>query len=237
MEGLAISAVARVGAGLDALIPNHIHAVPYWSGAKGKYTIDLRVGYAGKVYYTIENAMDNVTAIVCELVYSTDKFAPVKRSLSNPVESYEFEITQPFDRGNLVGGFGYIMHDDPAKNKLIIVTKKDIDKAKSVAKSGDFWTKWPDEMALKTVVHRTAKHVTIDPRKGRTSAIAAIEAEEEAAIEDAAFTVIEQNANTKELPQAQDAQPAEPEPEKEKEAQAQSGNAASDDDDYPEALR
>ena len=39
---------------------------------------------------------------------------------SHPVASYEFEITNPFDRGDIVGGFGYLEYDDPTQNLSLI---------------------------------------------------------------------------------------------------------------------
>ncbi len=79
--------------GLDALIPNHIHPVPYFNKREGKYDLDLRVGFVGKAYYRRAVAVDDLVDIICELVYSTDEFKPMTKSFSNEIESYELNIT------------------------------------------------------------------------------------------------------------------------------------------------
>src|SRR5690625_4935677 len=111
MRKLALDAVHRVKLGLDALIPNHIHPVPYFNKREGKYDLDLRVGYVGQAYYRAQVAVDKPTDVVYELVYSNDHFKPIKKSFSNETESYEFDISNPFDRGDIVGGFGYLQYE------------------------------------------------------------------------------------------------------------------------------
>ena len=41
MPKLAVDAVHRVRLGLDALIPNHIHPIPYWNSKNSKYDLNL----------------------------------------------------------------------------------------------------------------------------------------------------------------------------------------------------
>ena len=44
--------------------------------------------------------------IVIEIVYESDTFKPIKKSIDVKVESYKFEISDnPFDRGEIIGGF------------------------------------------------------------------------------------------------------------------------------------
>lgn len=169
MRKLALDAVHAVQLGLDALIPNHIHPVPYFNGKEKKYDLDLRVGYVGKAYYRMEAAVEKPKDMVIELVYSTDHFKPLKKSFSNKVESYEFEIQNPFDRGEVIGGFGYLVFDDPVKNKLILVSEADFQKSRNAAQSKAFWDKHPIEMRYKTLVHRVTEKLQIDPKKVNAS--------------------------------------------------------------------
>ncbi|HOI95604.1 MAG TPA: recombinase RecT [Syntrophobacter fumaroxidans] len=162
---LAIDAMHRIELGLDALIPNSIHPIPYFNGRLKKYDLDLRIGYVGKDYYRREVAVEKPLDIIYELVYSKDKFKALKRAANNPTESYEFEIVNPFDRGEIVGGFGYIMYEDSRKNRLIIVTAKDFERSEKLAGSKDFWTKNPAEMRYKTLVHRVTDKLIVDPEK------------------------------------------------------------------------
>jgi recombination protein RecT len=172
MEKLAIDAVHRIELGLDALIPNMVHPIPYKNSKTGKYDLDLRVGYVGKDYYRRKMAIDPPMDIIYELVHEKDKFRPIKKTAANPVESYEFEIGDPFDRGKVIGGFGYIMYERPEKNKLILVSKADFDKIKSKAKSDEFWGPYEREMQFKTLVHRVTSKLNVDPEKINASFMA-----------------------------------------------------------------
>lgn len=174
---LAIDTVHRVSLGLDALVQNHIWPIAYFNNAKGLYDVDLRVGYVGRDYVTRRFALEVPIDITYELVYSTDQFKALPRSASREVEGYEFEITSPFDRGDIVGGFGYIVYDDPRKNRLVLVTKRDFKRARDASKS-DFWAKNDVEMHLKTVYHRTAAKVTVDPTKVNASVLASVLADD-----------------------------------------------------------
>ncbi|MBU2177679.1 MAG: recombinase RecT, partial [Gammaproteobacteria bacterium] len=190
MNKLALDAVHRIELGLDALIPNHIHPIPYWNKRLNKYDLDLRIGYAGKDCYRRKMALDEPVDIIYELVYSKDKFTPIKKSAAAEVESYEFEVSNPFDRGDVIGGFGYIIFDDPRKNKLVLVSKADFDKSKSKAQSDTFWKGHPAEMMFKTLVHRVTSKIPIDPEKVNAS-MQAVEMQE---AEETADRDIEENA-------------------------------------------
>ncbi len=176
LNKLAVDAVYRIDLGLDALIPNHIHPVPYWNETMGKYDLDLRIGYVGKDYIHRQFALDPPVNVVYELVYDTDVFAPIKTSSGS---SFKFEITQPWSRGNIMGGFGYVVYDDPRKNLLVLVSEADFEKSQRLAKSQDFWENYPIEMHLKTLVHRTCDKIPLDPAKTNRS-YRAVEEEEEA---------------------------------------------------------
>ena len=162
---LAQRVVVYAKLGLDMTLPNHLFPIPYLNGKNGKYDLNFQEGYRGKEikikkysYYPIKN-------VAYEIVYSNDKFTPYKRGAKRRYDTYEFEITNPFDRGNLIGGFAYVEFEDPQRNILVIMSKADIEKRKNVAKSKDFWNKWYDEMALKTVVNAACNKVTLDPEK------------------------------------------------------------------------
>lgn len=172
-QKLALDTVHRVSLGLDALVPNHMWPIAYFNNAKGLYDIDLRIGYIGRDYVTRRFALDTPVDITYELVFSTDTFKALPRSSSREVEGYEFEITSPFKRGDIVGGFGYIVYDDPRKNRLVLVTERDFERAKAASKS-DFWAKNSVEMHLKTVYHRTAAKLPLDPAKVNAEVLASV---------------------------------------------------------------
>lgn len=187
---LALDAVHYARMGLDMMQDNHLYAIPYKDNSRVSqngtkmYTLNLMPGYNGIQYIAEKYALEKPLAVTCELVYNTDTFKPLKKGRESRVESYEFEINNAFDRGEIVGGFGYIEYADPAKNKLIIMTLKDIMKRKPEKASGEFWggkkTKWEkgkktevetdgwfEEMCLKTIKREvySAKNMPRDPKK------------------------------------------------------------------------
>lgn len=188
MRKLALDAVHRIQLGLDALIPAHIYPIPYFNGKEKLYDIDLRVGYRGELYYRTESAVEKPQDVRLELVYSSDEFSPMMKSHDNNVEDYTFKIVNPFNRGNIIGGFAYISYKDPQKNKLVLVSEADFKKSCQAAKSQDFWSKYPAEMRYKTLVHRAMSHLPIDPKKVNAPAFAAVES-------DSVEAEIDRNAN------------------------------------------
>ena len=200
MTKLALDAVHRIGLGLDALIPNHLHPIPYFNKRLKKYDLDLRLGYVGKDYCRRELAIEKPLDIRYELVYTNDVFKPLMKSSQYSIEDYQFEIPKPFDRGEVIGGFGYIMYDDTIKNKLIIVPLKEFEKAEKIAKTQDFWgeSNWKERMQYKTLVHRVTDKLPIDPKKLNIKSYAYVEFQEGDAIDikeekDVSETVAQQN--------------------------------------------
>ena len=162
---LAQRVVVYAKLGLDMTLPNHLFAIPRMNGKTKKYDMNFQEGYRGKEIKTKKYSYYAIRNVAYELVYKNDVFKPHKRGACHTMDSYEFEITNPFDRGELVGGFAYIEFDDPQRNILLIMSKADIEKRRKVAMSQDFWNKWYDEMALKTIVSAACSKVTLDPEK------------------------------------------------------------------------
>jgi len=215
MPKLAVDAIHRINLGLDALIPNHISPIPYRNSKTNKYDLDLRIGYVGQNYYRQEMAVEKPVDIVYELVYSNDTFRPIKKGYNCNFESYEFEITNPWDRGKIIGGFGYIMYQDSRKNKLVIVTEADFKRAEAHAKANDFWAKYPVEMRFKTLVHRVTSKLTIDPAKINES-YAAVERDDQ---ETVILAEIEEKENKEPLDTAPPEATSQQEPEQPEEQQ------------------
>lgn len=128
---------ARVG--LDMQEDNMLFPIPYKNNKGNLYTITLMEGYNGIRYQAEKYALDPFRSVTVEVIYANDVFRPIKKSASNPVEGYEFDIPQPFDRGEPVGVFGYIEFEDSTKNKLVIFSKADVMKRKPKYASPEFW--------------------------------------------------------------------------------------------------
>ncbi|WP_276676053.1 recombinase RecT [Selenomonas artemidis] len=184
MADLALDVVHYARLGLDTMQANFITPIPYLNKKAGRYDINLMLGYNGIKYIAEKFALCPPKSVTIELVYSTDNFKPYKKGHGNDVESYDFEITNPFDRGHIVGGFGYIEYDDPKKNELVLMSMKDIEKRKPEYASANFWggkanewkdgkrvevdkDGWLDEMCRKTLIREvySPKHILLDPRK------------------------------------------------------------------------
>lgn len=184
LKDLALDVIHYAKMGLDMMQKNHISPIPYKNNKTNKYDITLMPGYAGIEYIAKKYALETPKSVTIELVYSTDTFRPIKKSATNKVESYEFEINNAFDRGDIIGGFGYIQFDNAESNKLIIMTRADIEKRKPAYAAAEFWggTKtvwengkqvevktdgWYAEMCLKTIKREVYgdKNIPRDPKK------------------------------------------------------------------------
>lgn len=184
LNDLALDVVHYARMGLDMMQDNHLFPIPYKNNKTQKYDMTLMLGYNGIRYIAEKYAVDPPVAVTIELVYETDTFRPIKKDASNRVESYEFTINNPFDRGKVVGGFGYIEYADPLKNELVIMTLHDIEKRKPKYASANFWggtikewkdgkkvetetEGWYEEMCLKTIKREVygSKHIPRDPQK------------------------------------------------------------------------
>jgi recombination protein RecT len=213
MDDLALDVVHHARMGLDMMQPNHVSPIPYKNNKMQKYDVGFIKGYEGIKYIALSYALDKPLSVTIELVYSNDEFTPLKKSKDNAFETYTFNIKDAFDRGKVIGGFGYLEYEDKSKNRLIIMTIKDIEKRKPAYASAEFWggTKkqwengkqvetqldgWYEEMCYKTLVRHiySDKYIARDPKKIDESYQAMIERDRrfnEATIEDE----IDENAN------------------------------------------
>lgn len=184
MDKLSRDVVAYARIGFDPAQPNHISLIPFKNNNTGKYDIGFIEGYRGLELKSVKYGLDVPDHVTVELVYSNDYFAPIKRDANHPHESYEFEIKNPFDRGEILGGFYF--HSfirTPEKNKLVTMTLKEIEKRKPEKASVEFWggekdvwenkkkvgketvEGWYDKMAWKTVYRAAHNDITIDSQK------------------------------------------------------------------------
>jgi recombination protein RecT len=198
MAKLAVDVIAFSSVELDPTQPNHINMIPYKNTANNKYDMGFVIGYRGMELKAKKYGLDVPNDVVVELVYSNDKFKQHKKDRNNPVESYEFEIVNDFDRGDVVGGFWYHeFKEAPDKNKIKVFSLKDIEKRKPAYASAEFWggekdkwvggkkvgkekiDGWFEEMALKTISRNAYNAITIDSRKIDDNYLSIIQKESE----------------------------------------------------------
>jgi recombination protein RecT len=185
LEELAKSVVSAARIGWDPLQDNHVSLIPFKDNNIGKYKINFMPGYRGLELKAIKYGLDVPDYVVVELVHKNDHFKEIKKDRNNPIETYEFEITNSFDRGEIVGGFYYHgWKDKPEKNKLVVFTLEDILKRKPEYAAPEFWggekdeykngqktgnkikvEGWFKEMCWKTIYRAAYKNITIDSQK------------------------------------------------------------------------
>ncbi|QWU17350.1 recombination protein RecT [Paenibacillus sophorae] len=184
MDKLARDVVAYARIGFDPAQPNHINLIPFKNNNTNKYDIGFVEGYRGLELKAVKYGLDVPNHVTVELVYSTDRFKPIKKDATHQYEGYEFEITNAFDRGKIVGGFYFHSYiENPEKNKLVMMTVKDIEKRKPDHASPEFWggekdkwengkkvgketvEGWYEKMCWKTVYRAAHSDITIDSQK------------------------------------------------------------------------
>lgn len=166
--------------GLDMLADNNLFAIPYKNRKTKKYDLGFIKGYNGIKLIAERYALTPPKAVTIEVVYDSDTFKPIKKSHSNPFDSYEFTVNEPFNRGNIIGGFGYVEYEDKAKNTLYCLNMAQINKRKPKYAAVEFWggtkkdykTKkdvevegWQDEMVYKTMIRHVYGKIALDPQK------------------------------------------------------------------------
>lgn len=222
---LAGNIVKYMRVGIDMSIENSLWVIPRQN--RGKVDLTFQLGYEGRKQVAKRYSLSPIEDIRDELIYSTDKFKIIKRDAKHPVESYEFEVTNPFNRGTLIGGFVYVEFQDSRKNFVFTMSKAEIDKRKSKAQTTKVWDDWYDAMARKTIIHAACRRITIDP-KLIDQDYKAILREETAASEANANAEIEANANNGEVIDVMPDVPYIP-PDKQEEAQQQQQEAQTEE--------
>lgn len=184
MEKMAQSVVSAARIGWDPMQPNHVNLIPYKDNSTQKYNLTFMPGYRGIELKAKKYGLDVPDIVIIELVYSTDIFKSLKKSLKNPIESFEFEITNDFDRGEIIGGFYYFGYSEkPEGNKLVVMPMSDILRRKPEKAAAEFWggekdkwengvrvgketvEGWFDKMCLKTIHRAAYNDITIDSQK------------------------------------------------------------------------
>ncbi|WP_051230318.1 recombinase RecT [Epilithonimonas caeni] len=181
---LAQDVVAYSMIGLDPLQKNHINPIPYKNNKTQKFDIQFIEGFNGLELKARKYGYDVPENVIFELKYSTDKFKSIKRNINNKIESYEFEILDDFNRGELQGGFYYMMYENKEKNRLVVLSREQIEKRKPEYASAEFWggekdeykngqktgnkieiEGWEEEMFMKTLKRHCWNSINIDSEK------------------------------------------------------------------------
>lgn len=140
--------------------------IPFFDRKSGKYNLVSIISAKGYEYIAKTYGLDSPEHATVELVYSTDKFSIAKKDANHECDSYTFEVQNPFDRGKIVGGFGYLEFSDKTKNFILVMSEADILKYKPRNASNNFWSgENMKKMYEKTIAKQLFKKVTLDPDK------------------------------------------------------------------------
>jgi recombination protein RecT len=183
MEKMAQDCIAFAMVGLDPMQPNQLFLIPYKNGHTNKFDIGFMPGYKGIEIKARKFGLDIPKDVVIELIHVTDTFTVKKKDFNNPVEHYILDVANPFDRGEVIGGFYYFKFEDETKNHIRMFSINDILKRKPKYASPEFWggekDKWVDnkkkgkekvegwfeEMCFKTIYRAAYGSITIDSEK------------------------------------------------------------------------
>lgn len=185
MQKLAVNVIAYSSVGLDPIQPNHISLVPYKNPSTNKYDFTFIIGYKGTEIKAVKYGLDVPSSVTVELVRKNDAFKEMKKDIKTPVENYVFEITDSFNRGEIIGGFYFHnFSKNSEKNKIKTFTLADIEKRKPKSAPVEFWggekdewkngqktgnkieiEGWFEEMAYKTIYKAAYNAITIDSQK------------------------------------------------------------------------
>jgi len=131
--------ILRIKLGINPILPNMTNIIPYYNSTQKKYDLVFIDGYKGLEYMAKRFAINYPKNIIFELIYETDIFIVYKKDFENRVEKYKFEITNPLNRGEIVGAFYYMEYEDETKNKLVFFNLKQLEKRKPKYASVEFW--------------------------------------------------------------------------------------------------
>jgi recombination protein RecT len=220
---LAIDVITYSSVGLDPLQPNHVNPIPFKNELANKYDFTFIIGYRGMELKAKKYGLDVPDEVTIELTYSTDIFKPIKKDIEHEYDTYKFDIVNPFDRGEVTGGFFYYSYfDKPYKNKLKTFSIKDIEKRKPAYAAVEFWggerdkwvwddakqkmvkagkeevEGWYDEMCYKTIARAAYNGITIDSEKIDENFLN-IAAREQESRDLMIFNEVDENANRKQI--------------------------------------
>lgn len=160
---------------------DHFSFIPFEYNGTGTYNLSPVISKAGYWYIARTYALDPPEHYIVELIYSNDKFSVIKKDANHNFDSYTFEVTNPFDRGKVIGGFGYLEYKDKSKNKIITMSESEILKYKPKWAKDTFWSgENSKKMYDKTIAKQLLKSVLKDPDKvnGVEDSFKILEAEE-----------------------------------------------------------
>lgn len=142
------SSIAYANIHIDAMAEDMISFI-FYKNKKGGYDITFVEGVSCMEILARRYGVNCPENVKAELVYSTDVFKIVKKDINNPKDDCIHEITSPFDRGVILGGYTISQFKNERFDQLREMSLKDINKR--TKEYTPFFKKWPAEMCIKTL--------------------------------------------------------------------------------------
>lgn len=142
------SSIVYSNLGIDPLAEDMLSFIFYKSKSNG-YDITFVEGVSCMEILARRYGINCPDNIKIELVYSTDVFKVIKKDINNPEDTCIHNVINPFERGEILGGYSLSQFENSSYNKLREMSIKEINKRTKETTS--FFKKWPKEMCEKTL--------------------------------------------------------------------------------------
>ena len=155
--------------GFDMRVENMIFPIPRRDkNAGGKYRFTFQLGCNGYMWRAVKYSYGEVLDAPPRLLYKGDTFIPHFRDMNHPYDTFEYtpkDILAEKKDEDIIGGFVYITYANPMQNKLVIMSRAEINKHRALAQRDNVWSAWFGAMARKTLIIKAAKAIPLDPSK------------------------------------------------------------------------
>lgn len=199
--------------GFDMRVENMIFPIPRRDkNAGGKYRFTFQLGCNGYMWRAVKYSYGEVLDATPRLLYKGDTFIPHFRDMNHPYDTFEYtpkDILAEKKDDDIIGGFVYITYANPMQNKLVIMSRAEINKHRALAQRDNVWSAWFGAMARKTLIIKAAKAITLDPSKIDDAYQRSVTIENEGSDMDMQTDILEKQA-TGEIVDAQELPPAAP---------------------------
>lgn len=198
--------------GFDMRVENTLFPIPRRDKNAGKFRFTFQLGSSGYLWRAMKYSYGKVQDATSRLLYKGDTFIPHFRDMNHPYDTFEYtpkDILAEKKDEDIVGGFVYIIYDNPMQNKLVIMNRAEIDKHRALAQSDNVWSQWYGGMAKKTLIIKAAKAIPLDPSKIDDAYQNSVAIENEGSDMDIQTDILEKQA-TGEVVDAQELPPAAP---------------------------
>jgi len=142
------SAIAYSNLGIDPLAEDMISFI-FHKSKTGGYNITFVEGVSCMEILARKYGINCPDNVKVEVVYSTDIFEVIKKDINNPEDTCIHKVVNPFDRGEIVGGYTISQFSNSSYNQIRPMSLKDINKR--TKETTMFFKNWPEEMCIKTL--------------------------------------------------------------------------------------